>query len=339
MRGCWPGQAGRQAGEGRCADGRQGRTGNWLPATCAGAPNLHRRCLPCFPTCPAHPSAALQVGHGYIAAGGQCSQLDVRLLATGEVVYKGHCGGSVNNALCIAPDASGALRLFVCNNDDTVKIFTLASGNLHTLVRREAPFAPCPMCQSAHLSLWVAVPVPARWRWRGALAACCRVQQAAAAWRTEEKETAPRSLSMRLPLLLPPPLLQVRCPVAINYCALSPGGKHLVCVGDNRHAYMYQAAPAGYRQCRVFTEACDAGKPMQQVAAEPASRAVLAGPFDEGAPPQRGPSFPFCPLAMLLPLHLIVFPSGRCTPSLAPQACAAPGPPAAASLRRPARMA
>lgn len=32
-------------------------------------------------------------------------QLDVRVLRSGEVVYKGHCGGSVNNALHIARDA------------------------------------------------------------------------------------------------------------------------------------------------------------------------------------------------------------------------------------------
>eukprot|EP00887_Chlorella_sp_A99_P001147 scaffold14.g1147.t1 len=127
---------------------------------------------------------SMTVGHGFIAAGGQCSQLDVRALATGEIVYKGHCGGSVNNALAVARDASGALRLFVCNNDDTVKVYSLSSGALHAMVR---------------------------------------------------------------------------CPVAINYCALSPGGRHLVCVGDNRHTYLYQAGPAGYRQCRVFTEACDAG--------------------------------------------------------------------------------
>ena len=47
----------------------------------------------------------MAVGQGYVAAGGQNSQLDVRRLAGGEVVYKGHVGGSVNNALHIARDA------------------------------------------------------------------------------------------------------------------------------------------------------------------------------------------------------------------------------------------
>ncbi|GAB4818511.1 hypothetical protein N2152v2_005557 [Parachlorella kessleri] len=127
---------------------------------------------------------SMTVSHGFVAAGGQNSQLDVRSLGTGEVVYKGHCGGSVNNALHIARDASHHLRLFISNNDDTVKVYSLASGTLVTLVR---------------------------------------------------------------------------CPVAINYCSLSPSGRYLVCVGDNRHTYLYESTPTGYRQSKVFTEACDAG--------------------------------------------------------------------------------
>lgn len=127
---------------------------------------------------------SMTVGHGYVAAGGQNSQLDVRRMSSGEIVYKGHCGGSVNNALHIARDASQQVRLFVCNNDDTIKVFGLASGALVTMLR---------------------------------------------------------------------------CPVAINYCALSPNGRYLVCVGDNRHTYLYQATPICYRQCAVYTESCDAG--------------------------------------------------------------------------------
>lgn len=50
---------------------------------------------------------SMSVRYGYIAAGGQTSQLDVRELETGEVVFKGDCGGSVNNALHFARDGSG----------------------------------------------------------------------------------------------------------------------------------------------------------------------------------------------------------------------------------------
>ena len=62
------------------------------------------------------------------------------------------------------------LRLFISNNDDTVKVYSLASGTLVTLVR---------------------------------------------------------------------------CPVAINYCSLSPSGRYLACVGDNRHTYLYESTPTG----------------------------------------------------------------------------------------------
>lgn len=131
------------------------------------------------PTC-------ITAGSGYLAAGGQSSQLDVREAApgSGTIVFKGYSGGSVNNALRITRDASHTLRLFLCNNDDTVKVFSLESGAMECVVR---------------------------------------------------------------------------CPVAINHCALSPDGQRMVCVGDNRHTYLYQATPTGYRPLHVFTEAADAG--------------------------------------------------------------------------------
>eukprot|EP00884_Botryococcus_braunii_P020416 jgi/Botrbrau1/7058/Bobra.0165s0081.1 len=69
---------------------------------------------------------SMTVGGGYIAAGGHNSQLDVRHLATGEVMFRGTVGGSVNNALHIAKDLSGEQRLFVCNNDNTIKVYNLA---------------------------------------------------------------------------------------------------------------------------------------------------------------------------------------------------------------------
>ena len=54
---------------------------------------------------------SMTVAHGYVAAGGQNSQLDARRLGGGDIVYKGHCGGSVNNALHIGRDASQQVGL------------------------------------------------------------------------------------------------------------------------------------------------------------------------------------------------------------------------------------
>jgi WD40 repeat protein len=132
---------------------------------------------------------SMTVGSGHLAAGGQSSQLDIRRCSStahssGDATFKGHCGGSVNNALRLARDASHHLRLFVCNNDDTVKIFSVRDGALAGVVR---------------------------------------------------------------------------CPVAINHCALSPDGALLAAVGDNRHTYVYKATPTGYRVVKVYTEATDAG--------------------------------------------------------------------------------
>ena len=74
----------------------------------------------------------MTAGHGYVASGGQHGQLDVRRLCDGEVVLRGAAGGSVNNALALAPssgDGSGGgcgnVTLFVCNNDCSIKAYSL----------------------------------------------------------------------------------------------------------------------------------------------------------------------------------------------------------------------
>lgn len=48
----------------------------------------------------------------------------------------------------------------------------------------------------------------------------------------------------------------VRCPVAINYCSLSPSGRYLLCVGDNRHAYLYEATGSGEATLSGDTKVC-----------------------------------------------------------------------------------
>jgi hypothetical protein len=71
----------------------------------------------------------MTAGHGFIAAGGQHGQLDVRRLSDGAVVMRGAAGGSVNNALALSDggdDGGGnSVTLFVCNNDCSIKAFAL----------------------------------------------------------------------------------------------------------------------------------------------------------------------------------------------------------------------
>lgn len=52
---------------------------------------------------------------------------------------------------------------------------------------------------------------------------------------------------------------RVDCPTAINHCALAPGKRHLLAVGDNRGTYLFIARPTGYWQSRSWVEAADAG--------------------------------------------------------------------------------
>ena len=90
----------------------QGSVGSLLPRDGADLTSLPACPTPCAaPAClppprlPRLQPTSMAVGQGHVAAGGQNSQLDVRRLAGGQVVYKGHVGGSVNNALHIARDS------------------------------------------------------------------------------------------------------------------------------------------------------------------------------------------------------------------------------------------
>ncbi|KAI8830741.1 WD40-repeat-containing domain protein [Chytriomyces cf. hyalinus JEL632] len=68
---------------------------------------------------------SMTTGEGYIAAGGQRSQLTVRQLATNWFA-QATVGGSINNAMTISAYHNQA-RLLICNNDETIKVYSLPS--------------------------------------------------------------------------------------------------------------------------------------------------------------------------------------------------------------------
>ncbi|KXS18570.1 WD40 repeat-like protein [Gonapodya prolifera JEL478] len=67
--------------------------------------------------------SSITSGCGYLAAGGQRSQLIVRQLNNNWFAQTA-VGGSINNALSISRHL-GDVRLLVCNNDETIKVFSL----------------------------------------------------------------------------------------------------------------------------------------------------------------------------------------------------------------------
>ncbi|KAI9208721.1 WD40-repeat-containing domain protein [Polychytrium aggregatum] len=69
--------------------------------------------------------SSLSAGCGYLAAGGQRSQLIVRNLSNNWFAQIS-VGGSINNAMSIS-NHLGSTRLLVCNNDETIKVYNLPS--------------------------------------------------------------------------------------------------------------------------------------------------------------------------------------------------------------------
>jgi WD40 repeat protein len=84
---------------------------------------------------------SLAVGMGWVAVGGQRSQICIKALQNpNPSLQQSNVGGSINNALCIAPDAWNSVpRLYVCNNDETIKVFELPS--MQRLNEVKVPFA------------------------------------------------------------------------------------------------------------------------------------------------------------------------------------------------------
>ncbi|KAI5172441.1 hypothetical protein NEFER03_1544 [Nematocida sp. LUAm3] len=80
-------------------------------------------------------------GHGLVAIGGQRSQLVVKNITTG--FEKRICtGGSINNGVEIF-DHFGDIRVLVCNNDETIKEYSINSMKKHSVIMHKAPVNSC----------------------------------------------------------------------------------------------------------------------------------------------------------------------------------------------------
>ncbi|KAI5186380.1 hypothetical protein NEHOM01_1434 [Nematocida homosporus] len=80
-------------------------------------------------------------GHGMVAIGGQRSQLVIKNIATGA--EKRICtGGSINNGVEIF-DHFGDLRVLVCNNDETIKEYSLGAMRKSAVLMHKAPVNSC----------------------------------------------------------------------------------------------------------------------------------------------------------------------------------------------------
>lgn len=78
--------------------------------------------------------------HGFVAVGGVCGEMEVQCINTRSVLYKGSVAhGTINNALQVAATVTGDLQLFVCNNDKTIKIYSLPRLELLTTLRCFVP--------------------------------------------------------------------------------------------------------------------------------------------------------------------------------------------------------
>ncbi|KAI9105476.1 WD40-repeat-containing domain protein [Phlyctochytrium arcticum] len=66
---------------------------------------------------------SITTGHGFLAAGGQRSQLMIRQLSSNWCAHTS-VGGSINNAMCISQHLGG-IRLLICNNDETIKVYSI----------------------------------------------------------------------------------------------------------------------------------------------------------------------------------------------------------------------
>lgn len=72
---------------------------------------------------------AVTCGHGYLAVGGQRSQVIIRQLGSNWVAQTA-VGGAINNSLLLHKHQNDQVRLLVCNNDQSLKVFSVPNMNL-----------------------------------------------------------------------------------------------------------------------------------------------------------------------------------------------------------------
>eukprot|EP00775_Hariotina_reticulata_P012709 gene12709-12839_t len=75
----------------------------------------------------------MTVGHGFLAAGG----LHGEDLSNHHVCFNGAVSDTVNNAVHIGQASNGDKRLFVCCNDNTVKVYKLPSVESITEISKD----------------------------------------------------------------------------------------------------------------------------------------------------------------------------------------------------------
>lgn len=80
-------------------------------------------------------------GHGMVALGGQRSQLVVKNVQTGEE-HRTNTGGSINNAVEISVHG-GEPRILVCNNDETIKVFSMDRLEKLAVLSHKVPVNNC----------------------------------------------------------------------------------------------------------------------------------------------------------------------------------------------------
>lgn len=80
-------------------------------------------------------------GHGLVALGGQRSQLVVKNIKTGEE-QRTNTGGSINNAVEISRHDDD-LRILICNNDETIKAFSIDTMSRVAVLLHKVPVNNC----------------------------------------------------------------------------------------------------------------------------------------------------------------------------------------------------
>jgi WD40 repeat protein len=76
-----------------------------------------------------YPPTALTVACGYLCAVGPDSEMTVKSLLDGRIVFRGQCGSLISNSCIIRRHGPGDVRLMVSLNDARVKVYGLPAMN------------------------------------------------------------------------------------------------------------------------------------------------------------------------------------------------------------------
>ncbi|GAA5974783.1 hypothetical protein JCM11641_007263 [Rhodosporidiobolus odoratus] len=211
--------------------------------------------------------STLAYGLGFIAAGGQSSEIAVKSAASGSdwchqylpsssppsaTGVRTSFGGSINNSVFISPVSGSKMpRLLVSNNDDKIAVFRVDGRVPDYQAAKRRRLKQRKNGWSVVEASWAAECGDAEYECPGRVGEEDRDDSPP----VEEQPTYDAGTECRVEPLYH---LDVRLKTAVNHCSVSQDGTRMIAVGDTNEVHLFDCRWSGYEPVQTFRASNDA---------------------------------------------------------------------------------